>query len=254
VRRFLFTIVGFVALLLVASPAYAPPPVLDHFKCYPIRETTSVSEFVELQDQFDTPNFEQVLVGLAVIFCNPSAKISSTGTFPINNPNNHLKMYLIHPGTPAQLPLTVANQFGGQNLTVSSSVLLAVPTQKGTLPPPSGLDHFKCYPARVTPGAVNQPTFPISVALMDQFDKAPEQVDVLRVVAFCNPTVKIHDGQTTTIQNRLDHLACYVFRSTGRETNSPGLVHTNNQFGGEKFSVTRARYLCVPTAKQEISG
>ncbi len=144
-------------------------------------------------------------------------------------------------------------------MTISAPVLLAVPTQKDSLPPPSGLDHFRCYPATVTPGAVNQPTFPIHVTLKDQFDKQPEEVNVLGVVAFCAPADKSHNGQITTIQNPLDHLTCYVFEETTTPpvtapVASPVRVHTQNQFGTEKFFVQQARYLCVPTSKQVPSG
>ena len=270
-KRALFTIAGFVAPLLFASSAYAPPPVLDHFKCYPIGDTTPVNEFVSLHDQFSPPPapvgapgiLEIDLVDRAVIFCNPVAKTVRTSSgvvvTPISNPNNHLKMYRFQPNIPNPKGLTIANQFGGQNVTISAPVLLAVPTQKDSLPPPSGLDHFRCYPAIVTPGAVNQPTFPIHVTLKDQFDKQPEGVSVLGGVAFCAPADKSHNGKITSIQNPLDHLTCYVFEET---TTAPATapvapavaVFTQNQFGTERFLVKQARYLCVPTLKQVVSG
>lgn len=270
-KRALLTITGLVALLLVASPAYAPPPappVLDHFKCYPMGDTTPINEFVSLHDQFSPPPpapgspgiLESVVVDRGVIFCNPVEKIDSRGNVtPITNPNSHLKMYRFHPNIPNPKALTILNQFGGQNVTISAPVLLAVPTQKDSLPPPSGLDHFRCYPAIVTPGAVNQPQFPIPVTLKDQFDKQPEEVSVLGVVAFCAPADKLHNGQITSIQNpppEADHLTCYVFEesTTAPPVASPTRVFTQNQFGKEKFFVTQARYLCVPTSKQVISG
>lgn len=258
------TIGLFVAPLLLASPVYAAPPILDHFKCYPMGDTTPVNEFVSLDDQFSpqpTPGgpgiLEIDLVDRAVIFCNPVAKVDSSGQVTsISNPNNHLKMYRFHPNILNQKALTIANQFGGQNITISAPVLLAVPTQKDNLPPPSGLDHFRCYPAIVTPGAVNQPRFPIHVSLKDQFDKQPEGVSVLGVVAFCAPADKLHNGQITSIQNPNDHLTCYVFEETTTAPvtapATPVLVHTKNQFGTERFFVKQARYLCVPTSKQVV--
>ncbi len=270
-KRALLTMAGFVAPLLFASSAYAPPPappVLDHFKCYPMGDTTPVNEFVSLRDQFSPPPpppstggpgiIESVVVDRAVIFCNPVAKTDSTGNVtPISNFNNHLKMYRFQPNIPNPKGLTIANQFGGQNVTISAPVLLAVPTQKDSLPPPSGLDHFRCYPAIVTPGATGQPTFPIHVTLKDQFDKQPEEVEVLGVVAFCAPAEKFHNGQITPIQSpppEPDHLTCYVFQERTTAPASTTRVQTNNQFGPEKFFVRQARYLCVPTSKQEISG
>jgi len=264
-KRALLTIAGFVAALLVASPAYAAPPILDHFKCYPMGDTTPVNEFVSLHDQFSPPPpppgggpgiLESVVVDRGVIFCNPVAKTDSRGVVtPISNPNNHLKMYRFSPNIPNPKELTITNQFGGQNVTISAPVLLAVPTQKDNLPPPSGLDHFRCYPAMVTPGASGQPTFPIHVTLKDQFDKQPEEVNVLGVVAFCAPADKLHNGQITQVQNPLDHLACYVFEETTTApvtapVTRPIPVLTHNQFGTERFFVRQARYLCVPTSKQ----
>ena len=267
-KRTLLTMAGFLAPLLFASSAYAPPPAppaLDHFKCYPMGDTTPINEFVSLRDQFSPPPpppstggpgiIESVVVDRGVIFCNPVEKTDSGGVVTtITNPNSHLKMYRFHPNIPNQKALTITNQFGGQNVTISAPVLLAVPTRKDNLPPPSGLDHFRCYPAIVTPGAQNQPSFPIEVTLQDQFDKQPERVSVLRVVAFCAPAEKTHNNVHVDIQNPLDHLACYVFQERTTAPVSTTRVQTNNQFGPEKFFVTQAQYLCVPTLKQTVSG
>ena len=260
-KRARFTIAGLVALLSLASPAYAD---LDHFKCYPMGDTTPINEFVSLRDQFSPPPpppstggpgiIENVVVDRGVIFCNPTEKTDSSGQVTkITNPNSHLKMYRFHPNIPNPTPLTITNQFNGQNITISAPVLLAVPTQKDSLPPPSGLDHFRCYPAIVTPGAVNQPSFPITVTLQDQFDKQPEHVSVLGVVFFCAPADKTHKGQIISAQNKDDHLTCYEFvEPTTAPVASPVRVFTQNQFGTEKFFVTQARYLCVPTSKRVV--
>src|SRR5262249_62311469 len=159
------------------------------------------------------------------------------------------------PNIPNLEALHNANQFGGQNATISAPGPPAVPTQKDSLPPPSGLDHFRCYPATVTPGASGQPTFPIHVTLKDQFDKHPEEVNVLGVVTFCAPADKLHNGQSTQVQNPLDHLACYAFQETTTApvtapVTRPIPVLTHNQFGAERFFVRQARYLCVPTSNQ----
>jgi len=261
-KRALFTIAGFVALLLVASPAYAPPPVLDHFKCYPMGDTPPLNEFVSLHDQFSPPPpssggpgiLESVVVVRGAIFCNPVAKTDSTGAVTkISNPNNHLKMYRFQPNLPNPKDLTIANQFGGQAVSISAPLFLAVPTEKDSLPPPSGLDHFRCYSASLTQGVSGQPTFPIDVTLEDQFDKQPEHVSVLGVVFFCAPADKTHKGQIISAQNKDDHLTCYEFvEPTTAPVASPVRVFTQNQFGTEKFFVTQARYLCVPTSKRVV--
>ena len=94
------------------------------------------------------------------------------------------------------------NQFGPQKLTVTDPILLGVPSQKDTEPPPSGLDHFKCYQATGNP--VNA-----VVDLIDQFHFEPG-VAVLNPDWFCNPTEKIHNGQDFPITDPVDHLVCYL--------------------------------------------
>ena len=98
------------------------------------------------------------------------------------------------------------------------------------------------------------PTFPIQVTLQDQFDKQPEHVSVLGVVFFCAPVDKLHKGQIAPAQDlRGEHLTCYDFvEATTAPVASPVRVFTQNQFGTEKFFVTQARYLCVPTSKRVV--
>ena len=154
-----------------------------------------------LIDQFES---QDVLAQVAREFCNPVTKIHNGVLTGITNPASHLTFYsIIAPQGPDPTRIVdVQNQFGPQTLTVTNPILLGVPSQKDTEPPPSGLDHFKCYQATGNP--VNA-----VVDLIDQFHFEPG-VAVLNPDWFCNPTEKIHNGQDFPITDPVDHLVCYL--------------------------------------------
>jgi len=244
------TVMTLLVGLSLFLPCRASAQVLDHFKCYAVVQAAPVNEFVELEDQFDKADgiVEQALVRVAVFFCNPTEKFTSASgaPTPIQNPDGHLKMYVITPPTTRQPVRTVLvkNQFGEQALTVFQPIILAVPTQKRPHPEPRGLDHFKCYTARGQ-------RLGVTVGLKDQFDKEVDVVTVLNPVGFCNPVQKAHDDVLTQIENSRDHLTCYRFTPPSTKSN---LVHVANQFDTEKLFVARARYLCVPSEKLTPPG
>jgi hypothetical protein len=244
------TVAALVVVLSALCPARANAGVLDHFKCYSVVQAAPVNEFVELEDQFDKADgiVEQALVRIAVFFCNPTEKLISPTAppTPIQNPDGHLKMYLITPPTTSQPVRTVqvSNQFGQQTLTVFQPIILAVPTQKLPHDLPQGLDHFKCYAARgQTLGTV--------VSLKDQFDRQNVVVKVLGPVVFCNPVQKLHDEELTPIENPEGHLTCYRFTPPSSRIREVRVV---NQFGREELVVARARLLCVPSQKLTPPG
>lgn len=129
---------------------------LDHFKCYEIEEIgpykggQSLGEIVDLQDQFGTIN--DWTVQDPKFFCNPVAKNKCGEVVPpILHHDHHLTVYDIsyeeEPQTwrgqvlpkislPKTWQVTVDNQFGTQDLTVSGPVALAVPSGKAD--PPCG--------------------------------------------------------------------------------------------------------------------
>lgn len=239
---------------------------LDHFKCYVIREAVPPLPedlAVILEDQFDelfgkrVGGFSSLIQ--AVLFCNPTQKVTDRGNTLILNRNNHLKMYLLKQALfgrddgvvvkPIDLRVVVENQFGTtQQLGVrwgSINELLAVPTQKveRNLGPPSGLDHFKCYEAFGDP--INK-----VVILIDQF--LGERVTVLSPQSFCNPAAKTVSGVTTPIQNHDAHLTCYGITQLTPQPFQQQQVQTLNQFGTESLVVDGARSLCVPSRKLSV--
>ena len=135
--------------------------------------------------------------------------------------------------------MLVYNQFGRQKLRTGAATELAVPTFK-MLPghePPVGLDHFKCYRAKGDP-------LDESVVLKDQFQGV--QVKVGAPALFCNPTLKIHNGEKTKISHPEAHLTCY---RTLPSTPFDKVLPVSNQFGKAKLSLSSPNLLCVPSFK-----
>jgi len=245
----LFSLVmGLSGLFVDDTVAHAQDKValgLDHFKCYFTRGQL-INASVFLKDQFDAAAgiAEDADVLLAVRFCNPVEKTHHGKVTPILNPNAHLKLYLIATSEePTTRTVVVSNQFRPhQKLTVFDAEVLGVPTQKLPLPPPTKLDHFKCY--RATGESLHT-----TVDLKDQFHRE-EQVPVLEPFGFCNPVEKLHSGvPTVPIQNRQAHLVCYKIATL------PFIqtVFAVNQFGRETLVVRRADLLCVPSLKLSVT-
>jgi len=222
------------ALLACPGQANAQIALLDHFMCYTVTGT-SVNTPVQLQDQFDliTGIIEQATVTRPAFFCNPVRKTRNGQVTEIRNINNHLKWYKINTATVPSRKVVLANQFTtAQTLTVGQPQWLAVPTRKDQLPPPSNLDHFKCY--SVKGASLNQ-----VVTLEDQFELDKNFV-VLKPLRLCNPVRKQHGGIVTEITNPEAHLVCY-------DVARP--LQAVNQFGTENLLV-RKMTLCVPSTKR----
>lgn len=226
---------GWTLLPGVSGGQTAPKP--DHFECYNAQETQPGNGVVRLQDQFDAqPVATQV--GPAVAFCNPVQKRFNGVTTPITNREGHAKVYLIRGDqTTVRRFVVVNNQFGqAQKLVTRAPVALVVPAQKLPLPAPQGLDHYKCYEAKGN--SVNA-----VVGLVDQFHRG--RARVLEPVAFCNPTVKVHNDVTYPITNPDAHYTCYFMR-TGQFSTSVDVV---DQFGPEHLRLSDPNVLCVPSEK-----
>ncbi len=222
------------------APQAAP---LEHFKCYKTLGQPP-NDVAILRDQFDAMDggieFAQVLN--AIRLCNPVTKDHDGTITEVENPDHHLKLHfmLAFPqGGPRDV--IVGNQFGDeQRLTVNRALIVAVPTQKSPHDSPVGLDHFKCYIAQGEPVDAD-------VVLKDQF--MPEDgARVLNPILFCNPTIKVHNGQVTPIQHPEEHLVCYLIEAG----NFSGDVATRNQFIEETMEVGSPDLLCAPSKKLSV--
>ncbi|MGH7893657.1 MAG: DUF7450 family protein [Candidatus Binatia bacterium] len=107
-----------------------------------------------------------------------------------------------------------------------------------------GLDHFKCYQARETPGT---PRFQeTTVSLTDQFE-AVATSRIRRPRTVCNNASK--NGEPVIDQSA--HLACYSMKddrsAIGRFV--PINLEISNQFGLQRIVVRKPDRLCLPSAK-----
>jgi hypothetical protein len=223
------------------------PTVLDHFKCYALREGDDDDDDdrrVTLEDQFGSGGAR---VGAAVELCNPVSK----GGAQIHRDKAHLVKYKAKPGgrTFSKRRVEVTNQFGAQILNVRKPAILAVPSSKSTssLPgdAPTMLDHFQCYADDDNDRSAFTPR---TVVLKDQFKE--ETVRVLRPVALCNPVEKTHAGKISPIGSPDAHLVCYAIKA-GRFTSN---VNVRNQFGESTLRVRSPVSLCVPSEKRELQS
>ncbi len=218
-----------------------PLPALDHFKCYPVTSSVlgATGDSVTLSDQFLAGDTRTV--GAPVRFCNPVQKTFNSETTSITNLNAHLTMYALSPASGPSWTVNIANQFGNQTLSVDPSTILAVPTQKQPHGPPTGLDHFKCYPASGNP-------LTALVDLLDQF--GPDVgVQVLQPVLFCNPVHKVHEIVEYPISHPAEHLVCYLITASNTTTS----VNIVNQMGSDTLGLTTADYLCAQSLKQSFA-
>jgi uncharacterized repeat protein (TIGR01451 family) len=226
-------------------------PVLDHFKCYQTKQMHPKFDprDVVLTDQFNT---ERVNVSRPEAACNPVDKDGSG----ISNPSAHLACYTIRDVQADEFPpferrrVEATDQFGTHTLLLKDTSALCLPASKSPAgevpgPPPTGLDHFKCYRTK----EVGTMFDPRDVVLTDQFNT--ERVNVVGPETFCNPVDKDGSG----ISNPSAHLACYTIRDVqGDEFPpfEPRHVAVGDQFGMHRLLMKKTQTLCVPSSKTEL--
>jgi hypothetical protein len=241
-------LVGF-GLSLLALPASAQIPPLQHFQCYAVLAATPpINVKVRLQDQFNSATNppDDVEVVRANRFCNPTVKVHRNQTFPIQDDRQHLTMYATFPQSSPVRLVALSNQFNPPGAAqqvwwLHEAIALAVPTLKPPHNPPQGLDHFRCYLAKGTATFTSE-----LVRLLDQFIPAAGHV-VLNPKMFCNPVQKtrLDTGEVTPIVNRDQHLACYTMTRVPFQMNRDVI----NQFGPQTLAIGAPDTLCVPTRK-----
>jgi hypothetical protein len=200
---------------------------------------------VTTSDEF-APN-STVTVRQAKRLCAPVNKNNEDPSAP-SHPG-HETFYTIKQTAPKfdrkkDIPVTVANTFGGQtlpqfNVDLVRAERMLVPTSKSLVgpnfPPPLAvnLDHFKCYRVR---GARFRRA---SVSVQTQFGPALT-IDIKRPRNLCVPVDKNGEG----IFNDALGLMCFQVRTTPQPQHQ---VFTNNQFEQGAYETFGVRDLCVPT-------
>lgn len=229
-----------------ASPKPAPPP-LSHQLCYAASGTGfKIPAGVTLKNALNPGGFK-VTIGRAVLHCNPVAKTVPGKVFPITNAAAHLVCLTITAVAQKIHSLAVTNQFGIADVTTSQPNLLCLPSWKSLTGPPNktavqppGLDHFTCYPVKVSQGAYKPPP----VLLQDEFIGKPVSARVTAVPAeLCMPTVKIVGGVIFPIIHPSGSLLCFPVTSTPH----PPAVFDQNQFGTAKLAIGLTHWLCPPS-------
>ena len=239
------TLAGVAAASASAKPA---PPPLSHQLCYLASGTGfKVPPVVTLKNALNPTGFP-TKIGVVALHCNPVAKTLPTGKmFPITNPAAHLACFTIAASPQPVHSLAVTNQFGIADVTTSQPNLLCLPSWKSLTGPPNktpvqppGLDHFTCYPVKISQGAYHPPP----VLLQDEFTSHPVAARVSAVPAeLCMPTEKIVGGTVFPILHPTGSLLCFPVTATPH----PPAVFDQNQFGTAKLTIRITHWLCPPS-------
>jgi hypothetical protein len=228
-----------------------PQNCADHYLCYKTKGATfTVVPNVHLVDQFEDINVDLRKVRT---LCTPADK---NGEGIVDNVT-HLQSFLFRAvsGTPAFVRRThvqVDNQLGTLFVDAYKRDLLLVPTNKSlvgpTLPPDNntiGVDHYKCYKAKVTPGT---PKFLAqTVQIADQFTSPAKGVVLKKIKHLCTPVNKNGEG----IKNPDAHLACYQAKTAKgqpKHVKRTG-VNTANQIGTLVVGTNKESEFCIPSLK-----
>ena len=174
--------------------------------------------------------------------CNPVSKDGQG----VHDPTAHLVCYRTAPQSGFQRrDIGVRNQFGDQTVTVLKPLQLCVPSEKDGVPSALGIDHFRCYKARIRPGT---PSFDErEVTLVDQFENKRERVT--GCFRFCTPVDKNGEG----IPDPAAHLTCYRLTDVSGQPPSPRRdVTVHNQFGDAGLRVRSIAQLCAPSLEIPI--
>jgi hypothetical protein len=228
-----------------------PQNCADHYLCYKTKGGSfSTVSNVHLVDQFEDINAD---VKKVKTLCPPADK-NGEG---IIDSVTHLQAYQFRAvsGTPSFIRRThvqIDNQLGTYFVDAYKRDLLLVPTNKSlvgpTTPPDNGaigVDHYKCYKAKTTPGT---PKFPkTTVQIADQFTSPAKSIVLKKIKHLCTPVDKNGEG----IKNPDAHLVCYQAKTAKgqpKHVRQTG-VNTANQFGSLVVGTSKESEFCVPSLK-----
>jgi hypothetical protein len=241
----------------VAGAACTPPldSCLDDFTCYKSWVTKDTPAFtpvsaVSLVDQFETAT---VTVNRPLMLCAPANK-NDEG---VVDEETHLLAYLIKKQTPKHIKrgtIRVTNQLEEIRVDTVKPEMLLVPTAKTLTqpgpPPPNpgdhGVDHYKCYRVRVTPGTP-LPAQDRKVSMSDQFTSPAKLLTLRKPRHLCLPVDKNGEG----IKNPQANLLCYAARRARGEPKHLRRegVFVNNQFGPLRVNTIKEQEFCIPSIK-----
>lgn len=101
----------------------------EHFQCYAAKPSERRSfERITIRDQFGK---DQVVLGRAVMLCNPSAKVHNKKRYGIRNAKRHLVCYnIVKQSRPKARTVIIQNQFEGNYLNTAHRQMFCVPSHK----------------------------------------------------------------------------------------------------------------------------
>jgi subtilisin family serine protease len=219
------------------------PPPLDRSKCYKAKLATGAVKLpVQQMTLTDDVESKITLVQGATSACNPASQSGSA----IVDGAAHLTCHKIKDakGQPklAAQNLRVFGSLGTQQLTVKKALSLCLASGRNGGPIPSGLDHYKCYQAKITPGTAKPERQ--TIAIQDGFET--KQMVVANPIAYCAP-VQL-DGSSLT--NAETSLTCYQIKDASGQLKFPGQGLTaSSVLGTESLVAAKATTLCVPTQR-----
>jgi hypothetical protein len=243
------------SLAYSAGAAAAPHPripKLSHQLCYnATAKGFKIPATVTLYDRLSPHGFKPKIIA-AVLHCNPVTKtvISATGgrtVYPITNAAAHLACFTIKEAKQPTPVVFVANQFGAGGLIPAQPTMLCLPSWKSLTGPPKmkapqppGLDHFVCYPVTATHAKFAVP----SLTLQDEFAAKPVTTRVGSAPGLlCLPAKKVIAGAAFGILHPNGSLVCFPVLKTPIRTP----VYDQNQFGTATVTITKVRWLCLPS-------
>jgi hypothetical protein len=242
---------GFVALAILSllpppNAAAQGLPRVEHLKVYTVEQQVPLNRVVDLHDQF---GLEHVIVQRLEFFSNPVDQ-NHEG---LEDSLTHFSWWrILDPVTHPTRRLIISNKLGSDQqwqirepthlLTPALKNELAPGTPEGGLPPPpTHVNHFKCYEA--TGPRLDRP-----LILEDQWGIRTAIVD--SAFCFCTPVEKIlPDGIRYPILDPETHLACY--RITPSIHYGIPFVWRDQFFTGTNFALNDI-LVCVPSIKDEV--
>lgn len=243
---------GFVTVIFAQVDASSDVP--DHYLLYQAR--ASENESVDLVDQFTGPITQHSVKNLALLG-NPADKSFAGYDSGVEHPETHLTGYRVsRSGPPANVVVTVTNQFGSIDVRVGKPRILLVPASKSLddddLDPLDGIpiSHFNCYETRLESSFSR-----LQVTVDDQFTQGDKVIGVTTPQLLCAPTEKTHDAQVFPILNDDAHLMCYRAKLHSSEplNNIVDPVWVNDQFSFDareiRSDTRKPVMLCVPSEK-----
>ena len=105
------------------------------------------------------------------------------------------------------------------------------------------MNHYKCYRAKITPGAARFPSG-VQASIVDSFNTTAKVFDVRKPRYLCNPVSL--DGEP--VPDPTARLVCYTIKGASGQAKHVrrGVFLNNTHFGVQSGTTIKESELCVP--------